>query len=165
MARTLLRIFLMISLICTFYIIFNFSSQNGDESGKLSRKVASKIINTFPYTNNLSDATKEKMINQSQPIVRKLAHFSIYTVVGICIMGFISTYKMILLKKFIISLGVGILYAISDEIHQSFVPGRGASIRDVCIDTSGVIMGIIMVLVVISVFKALSDGVRKEVKN
>ena len=80
-------------------------------------------------------------------------------------MGFISTYKMILLKKFIISLGVGILYAISDEIHQSFVPGRGASIRDVCIDTSGVIMGIIMVLVVISVFKALSDGVRKEVKN
>ena len=102
------------------------------------------------------------MIEHAQPIVRKLAHFSIYTLVGICIMGFISTFNIILLKRFLISLFVGLIYAISDEYHQSFVPGRGPSIRDVCIDTAGVFFGIIIVLIIISVFKALAEGVGKK---
>lgn len=146
----------------TFVTIFRFSSQEGNKSSEVSKKVARKIINTFPYTKNLSEETKLKMVERSQPIIRKLAHFSIYTVVGVCIMGFISTYKVILLKKFIVSLSVGLIYAISDEFHQSFVPGRGPSVRDVCIDTAGVFLGIIIVLVIISVFKALSEGVIKE---
>jgi VanZ family protein len=37
-----------------------------------------------------------------------------------------------------------VLYAISDEIHQSFVPGRGPSIIDVFIDSTGAITGIIL---------------------
>ena len=162
MKRTLLRIVLLIGLLCTFVIIFKFSAQNGQDSGSLSRKVIEKAINIFPYTKNLSNETKLKMIEHAQPIVRKLAHFSIYTLVGICIMGFISTFNIILLKRFLISLFVGLIYAISDEYHQSFVPGRGPSIRDVCIDTAGVFFGIIIVLIIISVFKALAEGVGKK---
>jgi len=55
----------------------------------------------------------------------------------------------------LVSLGVGLLYAISDEYHQSFVIGRGPSILDVGIDTAGVFAGILMVLIAISVYKAL----------
>ena len=33
------------------------------------------------------------------------------------------------LKWFILALGLCILYAVSDEIHQLFVPGRGAQLR------------------------------------
>lgn len=165
MKRTLLRIFLLIMLGLTFFTIFQFSSQNGQTSSGVSKKVARKIINVFPYTKNLSTETKNKMIEKSQPIIRKLAHFSIYTLVGICIMGFISTYNVILLKKFLVSLGVGLIYAISDEYHQSFVPGREPSVRDVCIDTAGVFLGIIIVLVIISVFKALAEGVGKNKKQ
>ena len=159
MKRHLLRIFFILMLLATFVAIFNFSNQDGKTSSGVSKKVARKIIDIFPYTKNLSEATKVKMVEKSQPIIRKLAHFSIYTLVGISIMAFISTYNIILLKKFIISLSVGLVYAISDEIHQSFVPGRGPSVKDVCIDTSGVFLGIIIVLVIISVFKALSEGV------
>lgn len=37
---------------------------------------------------------------------------------------------------------VGLLYAFSDEIHQIFVPGRGANIRDILVfDTGGLIIG------------------------
>lgn len=164
MKRTLLRIFLLMILASTFVVIFKFSSQDGTKSSSVSRKVAQKIIDIFPYTRNLSQDTKTKIVEKSQPIIRKLAHFSIYTVVGICIMGFISTYDVILLKKFLVSLVVGLIYAISDEYHQSFVPGREASIRDVCIDTAGVFMGIIIVLIIISVFKALSEGIGKNKK-
>lgn len=38
-----------------------------------------------------------------------------------------------------------LLYAIVDEYHQSFIPGRGASFKDVCIDTLGGISGILVV--------------------
>ena len=162
MKRTLLRIVLLIGLGFTFFSIFQFSAQSGETSGNLSRKVVSKVINVFPYTKDLSSATKMKIIERSQPIVRKLAHFSIYTLVGMLIMAFISTYNVILLKKFIVSLGVGLVYAISDEIHQFYVPGRTPKLLDVAIDTAGVFLGIIIVLVIISVFKALAEGVRKK---
>lgn len=45
--------------------------------------------------------------------------------------------------------GFVILYAISDEYHQSFIPGRGASFRDVCIDTLGGISGVLVVKVIV----------------
>jgi len=45
--------------------------------------------------------------------------------------------------KFILfSLGICVLYAVSDEVHQLFVPGRGRQVRDVLIDSAGAIVGI-----------------------
>lgn len=157
MKRTILRIIIIILLALVFASIFKFSSQDGETSSGLSKKVARKIVNIFPYTKNLSEETKNKIVDRSQPIIRKGAHFSIYTSVGILIMTFVSTYKLHLSKKLLISIGVGLVYAISDEIHQSFTPGRTPSAIDVGIDTAGVILGIILVLIVISVFKALTD--------
>jgi VanZ family protein len=36
------------------------------------------------------------------------------------------------------------LYAISDELHQSFVPGRTPSIGDVLIDGCGIILAVLI---------------------
>jgi len=41
-------------------------------------------------------------------------------------------------KKFILPLIISILYAVSDEIHQKFVPSREGRIRDILIDSLGV---------------------------
>ena len=157
MKRTLFRITMLILLGLTFISIFNFSNQDGQTSGGISRKVARKIVDVFPYTKNLSEKTKNKIVEKTQPIIRKGAHLSIYTLVGIFIMIFISTYKIHLKYKFLISILVGLVYASSDEIHQSFIPGRTASIIDVGIDTAGVFLGIILVLIIISVYKALTE--------
>ena len=157
MKRTLFRITMLILLGLTFISIFNFSNQDGKASSGLSKKVARKIVDVFPYTKNLSEKTKNKIVEKTQPIIRKGAHLSIYTLVGIFIMSFISTYKIHLKYKFLISILVGLVYASSDEIHQSFIPGRTASIIDVGIDTSGVLLGIILVVVIISVYKALTE--------
>lgn len=164
MQRTLIRIISLILLALTFVQIFKFSSQDGQASGNLSRKIVRKAIDIFPYTKNISEKTKNKIVEKSQPIIRKLAHFSIYTLVGIFIMSFISTYRIHLKYKFLISILVGLIYAISDEYHQSFTPGRTPSIIDVGIDTSGVILGIIIVLIIISVFKALTEKPAKVIK-
>ncbi len=151
------RIITMIFLVLTFISIFNFSNQDGQTSGGLSRKVARKMVDVFPYTKNLKEEAKNKIVEKSQPIIRKGAHLSIYTLVGILIMSFISTYKIHLKYKFLISILVGLIYASSDEIHQSFIPGRTASIIDVGIDTSGVLIGIMLVLIIISVYKSLTE--------
>ena len=147
----------MIFLVLTFISIFNFSNQDGQTSGGLSRKVARKMVDVFPYTKNLKEEAKNKIVEKSQPIIRKGAHLSIYTLVGILIMSFISTYKIHLKYKFLISILVGLIYASSDEIHQSFIPDRTASIIDVGIDTSGVLIGIMLVLIIISVYKSLTE--------
>ena len=47
------------------------------------------------------------------------------------------------------------LYAATDEIHQLFVPGRSGEIRDVCLDSLGVITGIIILLII---FKIVGAG-------
>ncbi len=157
MKITIFRIIMLILLVLTFISIFNFSNQDGQTSGGLSRKVARKIVDVFPYTKNLKEETKNKIVEKSQPIIRKGAHLSIYTLVGIFIMSYISTYKIHLKYKFLISILVGLVYAGLDEIHQSFIPGRTASIIDVGIDTAGVFLGIILVLIIISVYKALTE--------
>ena len=59
---------------------------------------------------------------------------------------------------------VGVLYAASDEFHQSFVPGRSPSIVDVGIDSLGVLTGILAVLIIISIYRALKSDKKIEEK-
>ena len=137
------RILFGILTIITCIIIFIFSSQNGEKSGLTSRGFVRKIVEITGITNNLNEEEKEEVIENCQFVVRKLAHFSIYTILGINILGFVSTYKNLKLEKQIgTTLFAGFLYAVSDEFHQMFSSGRTASPKDVCIDTLGVLFGI-----------------------
>ena len=45
------------------------------------------------------------------------------------------------------------LYAATDEIHQLFVPGRGGQIRDVLIDSSGALIGLLFVFALYAALK------------
>ena len=146
------RIIFFVLTVATFITIFIFSNQNGEESGETSRGFTKMIIETFPITKNLDEGKKVELIENAQTVVRKLAHFSIYTVLGINLMGFINTYDKLKLKdKILITILVGIIYAISDEFHQMFLGGRTPAIGDVCIDSFGVLFG----LLVYSVFSKL----------
>jgi VanZ family protein len=46
-----------------------------------------------------------------------------------------------------VALVIVIVYAATDEIHQTFVPNRTGSWKDVCIDTAGGILGLMVVWV------------------
>lgn len=163
MKKIIIRTIFMLLLLTTFAIIFKFSSQIAEESDGLSNGVLRKIIDIFPYTKGLSEEIKIKMVEHGNPIIRKLAHFSVYALIGVWIMAFMSTFDMRLYKKWIISMLIGIVYAASDEFHQSFVPGRGPSIVDVGIDSLGVLTGILVVLIIISIYRALKSN--KEVEE
>ena len=66
-------------------------------------------------------------------------------------MSLMSTYKLKQKNRILVSCSVGLLYAISDEIHQAFIPGRGPQIAEVGIDFSGVVVGILIAFFVIKV--------------
>jgi hypothetical protein len=49
------------------------------------------------------------------------------------------------LKLAILALFLAIAYALSDEWHQSFVPGRSATLSDVMVDASGALIGLLLI--------------------
>ena len=67
-------------------------------------------------------------------------------------MSLMNTYKLKQKNRITISAIIGLLYAISDEIHQAFIPGRGPLVSDVVIDFSGVMVGMCIVLLIISFY-------------
>ena len=95
----------------------------------------------------MDEMKKNKLVEDSQFCVRKLAHFSIYTLLGIFLMLFFITFEGNIKTKVIYVVIICILYAISDEIHQSFSDGRTPMIRDVFIDTMGGLTGSLLVAV------------------
>lgn len=144
------RIICMILAILWMITIFGFSSQNSVKSSSTSGTV---IRVTIKAVTKVSQEQEERIVEQLQHMVRKLAHFSIYAVGGVILVHLVSTYtnKLIWLYAWII----GTIYASIDELHQYFVPGRSCELKDVMIDSSGVITGIIIVMLVGYVIKKL----------
>lgn len=133
------RIIYAVLIFLTCIIIFNFSSQNSEKSSETSGVIVDRVVNTISTVNK--KAKKENLKEKVTFLVRKSAHFSIYTLLGIWLMCFANTYEISLRKKFLICILIGTSYAISDEIHQFYIGGRSCEIRDICIDSCGVLFG------------------------
>lgn len=155
------RIIFMMMLISTFCVIFQFSAQDGAKSSSVSTKVTNKIVDVISKVKHVSSQDRTRYVNKLQPYVRKLAHFSIYTLVGFSIMGFFCTFDIRNKYKLLWSLLIGIVYASSDEIHQSFTPGRSPRLFDVGIDTLGVITGIFIMIFLIIIIENISNWLKR----
>lgn len=68
-------------------------------------------------------------------VLRKLAHFAEYAILGALLARAVAALPAWVL---------GVLYAVSDEVHQSFVAGREGAVRDVAIDAAGVLVGVLV---------------------
>ena len=117
---------LLISWMC---FIFFMSHQPGNVSSSQS----DLVLKIFSFIGiELNDYLGEI----ATFIVRKTAHFSEYFILYLLSYNVFRYYVKD--KKYSIYLILFVaLYAVSDEFHQEFIPGRGPAIRDVLIDTSG----------------------------
>lgn len=125
--------------------VFMFSNQNGEQSQKTSNSVTEILVQLLTRKQNITESEKLSLIENTDFIVRKLAHYSIYLLGGILIYKYINTFDLSANKKNIISIMIGGLYAAFDEFHQYFVADRSAQILDVCIDSLGIITGGILI--------------------
>ena len=138
------KLFHSILVIIWMFVIFNFSSQNGPKSTNTSDVVTSMVVNvTTSVTNkNVSREEVKKRVEDSTFLVRKMAHFTEYLILGILVLQLLSDYTKINKRMLIVSLIICYLYAVSDEVHQIFIPGRTAKVLDTFIDGSGSLVGI-----------------------
>ena len=118
-------------LICNLIFIWGNSLLPGEISGAFSDWVKSILGRLFstgmePHT--------------GRGLLRKLAHFSEFTALGMCLAWLYGMLQKGKLRPFF----WGVLAASVDETIQRFVPDRGPSVRDVCIDAAGVLTGIIL---------------------
>ena len=134
------KIVLWISVISVMVLIFCLSSEPAVESSERSR-----MFVIFPFL--------------SQYTVRKSAHFFIYMVLTFLVYRLLMQYKN---DINFLSMGKNIyymtiltvfLYAVSDEIHQYFIPGRACRATDVLIDVLGGVTGLVFSNIIVCLYK------------
>jgi VanZ family protein len=157
---SLIQLLSLLLVILWMIIVYALSSLPSGESSNQSSSVISYIINLFSNLSNMNDTDKYAIIQNLQFIVRKLAHFLLYTVGGISLLNFAYFYDKIK-RKMSFTVIVGMAYSLSDEIHQLFVVGRSCQITDVVIDTVGVIFGVIILTGIVKIV----DGGKNENKK
>ena len=136
----------LIFMLIWMAVIFGFSSREADESAAMSHSVGKEIGElVIPGFRSWSEEKQEQFAEKIDFPVRKCAHASEYAVLGVLILGTAYSFSEDRGRRLIlICWGAGTVYAASDELHQLFVPGRSCQFRDVCIDSAGVLAGIIL---------------------
>lgn len=133
MIRTEKRMRLCVTLlVCCLLFIWGNSLLPGNISGAISDFV-NKVLSFFFEQG-------EKEPENGGFLLRKMAHFTEFTALGLCLCWLFGMLKKGKLAPFLF----GAAAACVDETIQIFVPGRVSSLRDVCIDSCGVLLGVIL---------------------
>ena len=130
MIRTRKRMGLCIAWLClNLLLIWGNSLLPGEISLAVSNWVKGLLAGLFPAGAS-SGGTGF--------LIRKLAHFTEFFLLGLCLCWLFGMLK----KKKITPILWGASVACVDETIQRFIPDRSSALRDVGIDTCGVILGV-----------------------
>ena len=139
--RIVLCVLLWLCVASLCVTIFIFSSQSAIESSEQSGTIIELFYKLFG-------------VGFTDFFVRKLAHFFEFM-----LLGFFSAFAFYItfddIKKILFGIAFSLLYSVSDEIHQIFVPGRACQLRDVLIDFSGIIVGTAIMFLLNLLFKKI----------
>lgn len=127
---------LLVSVLLTLgstIVIIWFSGQDSGRSNALSGALAAWMLSAFGLQ---STAESMELLNL---ILRKLAHFTLYFLLGVGLTGLVRNGKRVPAVLTVVILGG--LFAASDEFHQQFSQGRTPGVWDVLLDTCGVFAG------------------------
>lgn len=160
MKKKIIKIILWLIVISVAALIFYFSAQDATESNETSGGFLRAILSMFPGFNSMTRAAQTDMIEALMTAVRKCAHFCIYTALGFWLLFLVRQY--IPKPALPISVAAAFLYAVTDELHQYFVPGRSCQFKDICIDTAGAFTGGLIALLLVLIWQKLCKFRAKE---
>lgn len=135
------KIIAWVVVIVWMVFILSLSSATADVSKEQSGFVKDRIRPVLEMLNldHIEDETLSFY-------VRKSAHGFIYFVLGVLLI-------IALNHKYLIAFAIGTGFACIDEYYQTFVPGRSGEVRDVLIDSAGVLVGVLLVRVIKKKYK------------
>lgn len=133
------KIISYILLIFWLCLIFYLSNQTGSVSGMASNKI---IYDALDFIYNIFSFDKSNLINVVNIIeipLRECMHAFEYLILALL---FINLFRLYNIKRNSLVFILCLVYAITDEIHQLFVPGRAFQYFDIFMDSIGSIIGI-----------------------
>lgn len=143
-----------ILMIAVMIAIFCFSSQDGEESSHLSGALSDTVFGRL-----LERVLPRLFSNDFSLDIRKYAHMFEYLCLGLsaCLFTQELFYRKIPLFAPIAEL-ICVLYAASDEWHQTFVPGRTGRIFDILVDSYGFTAGVLIVTLIVTILLIKRKG-------
>lgn len=156
--KIIVRIIGIILILIWMTTVFIFSNEKATESKVTSRKVTIAIVQAISGK-DISD--NEELLVSADKVVRKLAHYTLYTIGGVLIISFAYTMDKTKKEKILYSIAFGVCFVITDEVHQLFVPGRTGRLLDVGIDTLGIMTGILIFLIVRKIIIAVRSRIQE----
>ncbi len=130
------RILIIFSWLLVFLcmgVIFYLSNQVAEESSALSTSVLSRITAMFGEI-------------FGETVLRKLTHAAEYF--GLALLVFNAMYQTCGRARPVVVVLISAAYAVSDEVHQYFVPGRACRVFDLCVDSAGIILSVLLCLLI-----------------
>ena len=164
------KVVFCLSLVLTIlwmFTIYGFSANNAQESTVQSNAVTEIIIRIFnPEFEYMTHEEQHDIISQYDGIVRKVAHFVAYAILGfltyICVTSAPFTSGARVLAYMLMSLPVCVIFAALDEYHQTMVDGRAGRISDVLIDSAGSVCGTLAAICLVVIIKMTISKSGKE---
>lgn len=141
------RLLFLLPAIFLMIMIFYLSSEEAEASTVTSTTFGKKIVQVVSdiLEMKISEHEMEEYAVSFDKIVRKTAHMTEYAMLyfAVWLALFMNSHRN--KNILIISICICVLYAMTDEIHQLFVKGRSGSIRDIGIDSIGILFGALFV--------------------
>ncbi|WP_026672417.1 VanZ family protein [Alkalihalobacterium bogoriense] len=132
------KLFPWLGVILWMALIFYLSHQPATESAELStgimeimKQAVALVIPQLPFDESVLHF-----------LIRKGAHFFAYMILGILVFHALTKSNTTGVKRIWLTLVICVIYAITDEVHQLFVPGRSGEFTDVLIDSAGALVGV-----------------------
>ncbi len=147
------RILLIVLTVLAAGMIFYLSADSAERSSAKSDAAAGSFYDGVLRLFDLTDEQIEFIGEKSVFIVRKTAHIAEYAVLGFLLAAVCASFGKTRAGTVFISFAAAALYAVSDEVHQYFVPGRSCELRDMCIDSLGALVGIAFFMLIFAIFK------------
>lgn len=136
---------ILIVLCCLLWMAFIFynSSNDGKVSSGKSYAVVNIIKNKCSYIKQSFNMNFNINDDKLNFIIRKNGHVLEYLALGMIVSLVLNLFvPKNNFNSYITILFICLLYAVLDEFHQMFVPGRSSLVSDILIDFGGSVVGV-----------------------
>ena len=156
------KIIMIVLTVMCMMCIFLLSSQTAAESDSMSVALTQKLIDiagriSVPGTQAF---VKKYIFNNA---VRNYAHFAMFFLFGLVSAGAaFSVMKDRYVLPWACSLAFCAVWAVLDEVHQMFVPGRGCEMKDMKTDFAGILISTLLFTAVRGISALLNEREKRD---
>ena len=138
-----LTLLLVLSLMLMIFCLSAPPAEESDDTSGYFVSIVLKIL--VPNYDAMEPEARSELEHKASFVVRKTAHLTEYAILGFALLLHVMALQQKMNIRFpgLSAFLVGTLYAVSDEVHQLFVPGRSGEGKDVLLDSVGVLLGVL----------------------